>query len=102
MATTRSYLVDVPPPAAAAAPALLVGAQELELDHLLVAHLAVEVLAGELQVLVEPLQDHLGGEAALLPATVRMPRRELPEARHLAQLGLVVGERLLVRQGDRV
>jgi hypothetical protein len=48
----RSVDVPAPAPSASASP---VGLQELELDHLLVAHLAVQVLAGELQVLVETL-----------------------------------------------
>jgi hypothetical protein len=59
-ADIAAWSVDVPPPPADAG---LLGLEQLELDHLLVAHLAVHVLAGELEVLVEALEeDHLGGE----------------------------------------
>ena len=54
------------PPAAPARAAAtsLVRLQELELDHLLVAHLAVQVVAGELQVLVEALRATISAASA--------------------------------------
>src|SRR5436305_14720912 len=82
-----SSSVDVPPipPAAAGA---AVGFQELELDHLLVADLAVEIGAGELQVLVQPLEHHLGSEGALL-APLAVAGGAILEAGDPVELGLI-------------
>ena len=78
------------------------GSKQLELDHLLVADLAVQVLAGELQVLVQPFEDHLGVERLERRRAAAVLGRQLPQARHPAQLGGVLGDRLLVVEGDGV
>src|SRR5215213_1727149 len=93
-----SVHVPAPAPSAAASP---VGFQELELDHLLVADLAVQVLAGELQVLVEPFEHHLRRHGPLL-ADLAIFGDELLQAGNAEELGLVVRERLLVRHRHRV
>src|SRR5258708_31355832 len=87
------------PPAAAAAAARL---EQLELDHLLVAHLAVEVVARQLEVLVQPLEHHLAGQRPLLAGAAAVTGGDLGEPGHAAHLGLVLLERLLVREGDGV
>src|SRR5258708_20577228 len=87
------------PPAAAAAAARL---EQLELDHLLVAHLAVEVVARQLEVLVQPLEHHLAGQRPVLAGAAAMARDDLGEPGHPAHLGLVLLEGLLVREGDGV
>src|SRR6185295_9517701 len=89
---------DIPPIPVPSAPRRPSRLEELELHHLLVADLAIEVLARELEVLVEAFEHHLGGEGALF-AAFTLPAREVLQAGNAEDLGLVIGERLLV--GDR-